>query len=194
MRDNEIDKGARMHFDLPVLPPALWTIGHSTLPIDAFVAHLHAHDIRRVADIRRHAGSRRYPQFNPDALAASLAAAGVQYAPMPDLGGRRKAHIDSPNTAWRNASFRGYADYMQTAPFAAALGRLATLAAGARTAIMCAEALWWRCHRGLVADALKAAGTIVWNIEADGRASEHPFTGAAHLIDGDLSYAGLLDA
>lgn len=182
-----------MRFDLPSLPAALWTIGHSTLPIASFVAHLDAHGVRQLADVRRHAGSRRYPHFNPEALHTSLAAAGVRYVAMPDLGGRRKARPDSHNTAWRNESFRGYADYMETPPFGMALAQLAALATAQRTAIMCAEALWWRCHRGLIADAFKAAGTPVWNIEGDGRAGEHPFTGAARIVAGELTYAGLLE-
>jgi len=182
-----------VRFDLPSLPAALWTIGHSTLPIASFVAHLDAHGVRQLADVRRHAGSRRYPHFNPDALGASLAAAGVRYVPMPELGGRRKPVAESHNTAWRNDSFRGYADYMETPPFAMALAQLAALATNQRTAVMCAEALWWRCHRGLIADAFKAAGTLVWNIEGDGRAREHPFTGAARIVAGELTYAGLLD-
>lgn len=179
-----------MRFDLPEVPAALWTIGHSTLPVETFVEHLRAHGVTQLADVRRHAGSRRHPQFNPDALAASLAGAGLRYVAMPELGGRRKARGDSPNTAWRNESFRGYADYMLTPPFAAALAELATLAVAAPTSVMCAEALWWRCHRGLIADAFKAAGTVVWNIEVDGRAREHPFTGAASIVDGELGYGG----
>jgi uncharacterized protein (DUF488 family) len=172
--------------------PALWTIGHSTLPIDTFLAHLQAHGVARLVDVRRHAGSRRHPQFNPAPLQASLEAAGLRYVALPDLGGRRKARAESVNTAWRNASFRGYADYMETPPFAAALAALARHAVEAPTAIMCAEALWWRCHRSLVADAFKASGTIVWNIEGDGRGSEHPFTGAARLVQGELCYGDSL--
>jgi uncharacterized protein (DUF488 family) len=177
-----------MRFDLPRLPAALWTIGHSTLPVETFIAHLRAHGIGQLVDVRRHAGSRRHPQFNPDALDASLAAAGVRYVALPDLGGRRKMRADSQNTAWRNASFRGYADYMETPQFAAALQQLAVLAAAAPAAVMCAESLWWRCHRSLIADAFKAAGTVVWNIGSDGRAGEHPFTGAARIVQGELSY------
>jgi uncharacterized protein (DUF488 family) len=177
-----------MRYELPNVPAALWTIGHSTLPVDAFIAHLRTHGVANLVDVRRHAGSRRYPQFNPEALDASLAAAGVRYVALPDLGGRRKVRPDSPNTAWRNASFRGYADYMATPEFARALGRLAALAAASPTAVMCAESLWWRCHRSLIADAFKAAGSVVWNIGSAGRASEHPFTGAARIIRGELSY------
>jgi uncharacterized protein (DUF488 family) len=177
-----------VRFDLPCVPAGLWTIGHSTLPVDEFLAHLRAHGVSQLVDVRRHAGSRRHPQFNPDALRASLESAGVRYVALPDLGGRRKVRPDSPNTAWRNASFRGYADYMATPEFAAALARVAELAAAAPTAVMCAESLWWRCHRSLIADAFKAAGSVVWNIGSDGRASEHPFTGAARIVQGELDY------
>ena len=110
-------------------PPAtLWTIGHSTHPIDEFLALLAAHDIQRIADVRRFAGSRKYPQFNPDALAVSLADAGVGYTPCPALGGRRRPRPDSPHTAWRNEAFRGYADYMDTPEFREAAAELATMA------------------------------------------------------------------
>ena len=181
-----------MRFDLPVLPPALWTVGHSTLSIEAFLANLAAARIEAVADVRRHAGSRRYPQFNPDALAQSLRGAGVDYVPMPALGGRRKPRPDSSNTNWRNDSFRGYADYMETPAFRSALAALAGRAAAQRTSVMCAEAVWWRCHRGLIADAFVASGTPVWNIGTDGRVEAHPFTSAARLVDGELTYGGTL--
>jgi len=177
-----------MHLPIDHPPADLWTIGHSTLPIDEFIAHLHAHRMERVVDVRRHAGSRRHPQFNPDALAASLGQGGIDYVPMPELGGRRKPNPDSRNTSWRNESFRGYADYMETPPFARAAGELARLANEKRSVVMCAESLWWRCHRSLIADAFKALGTRVRNIESQGEASEHPFTSAAHILNGELLY------
>jgi uncharacterized protein (DUF488 family) len=179
-----------MRFALAFAPTHLWTIGHSTLPIEVFIAHLAAHRIETLADVRRHAGSRRHPQYNPAALAATLAQRGVRYVAMAGLGGRRKPRPDSRNTNWRNASFRGYADYMETPAFAAALDDLAREALASRCAIMCAEALWWRCHRSLIADALKACGTRVWNIDAEGEASEHPYTSAAHAAPGQLRYGG----
>ena len=134
-------------------PPAtLWTIGHSTHPIEEFLGLLHTHGITRIADVRRFPGSRKYPQFNPEALLRSLTSSGIGYTPMPELGGRRRARADSPHHAWRNASFRGYADYMDTPGFAAAAERLARLARADRVAVMCAEAVWWRCHRSMIAD------------------------------------------
>jgi uncharacterized protein (DUF488 family) len=150
---------------------------------------LGAHGITRLADIRRYAGSRRYPHFNPGPLAQSLAEAGIEYTALPELGGRRPPRPDSPNTAWRNESFRGYADYMETEAFAAGQARLLCLARERPTAMMCAEALWWRCHRALVADALKIRGVEVWHITSAGNSELHPYTPVARLLDGRLSYA-----
>ena len=170
--------------------PTLWTIGHSTRPWDVFVAMLQEARIEVVADVRRHAGSRRYPQYSAETMAQSLPAIGIAYVPMPELGGRRKPLADSPNTNWRHAAFRGYADYMQTGEFAAARDRLATLAASRRTAVMCAEAVWWRCHRGLIADDFKAHGWQVIHLLAPGRSEEHPYTSAARIDEaGQLTYA-----
>jgi uncharacterized protein (DUF488 family) len=168
----------------------IWTIGHSTLAIQEFLTLLDAHGIGVVADVRRFPMSRRHPQYNQDALTAALAGEGVRYESFQELGGRRTPRPASPNTAWRNASFRGYADYMETAAFQTAVGRLMTLAAADRTAIMCAEALWWRCHRALIADCLRASGSVVLHVTPAGTAIEHPFTAAAHVIDGKLSYVG----
>jgi uncharacterized protein (DUF488 family) len=175
---------------IPGPPKALWTIGHSTLPIETFVAHLAAHSIETLIDVRRHAGSRRHPQFNPPALAAALAEEGIRYVAIPALGGRRKSRPDSRNTNWRNESFRGYADYMETREFGAALAELAREALASRCAIMCAESLWWRCHRSLIADAFKTCGTTVWNIGPEGETTEHPYTSAAHVVSGELTYGG----
>jgi uncharacterized protein (DUF488 family) len=140
---------------------------------------LHAHGITRVVDVRRFAGSRAHPQFNPPALERSLGRAGISYTPMPALGGRRTPLPDSPHTAWRNASFRGYADYMDTPAFAAAAARLVRLARRDRVAIMCAEAVWWRCHRSMIADWFKANGWEVLHIMGMGDAREHPYTPVA---------------
>lgn len=170
-------------------PPGVWTIGHSTRSADEFLALLTANGIEAVADVRRHAGSRRYPQFNPPALAATLARHGIDYVPMPALGGRRKPRADSRNTAWRSESFRGFADYMETPAFHAAIGALCELAGRRRSAILCAEAVWWRCHRSLIADFLKAAGIDVRHILGPGKTEVHPYTPAAQLVDGRLSYA-----
>lgn len=166
----------------------LWTIGHSTRPIDGFIALLRENGVTRLADVRRHPGSRKHPQYNVEPLAASLRAASVDFVAMPELGGRRPARPDSRNTVWRNESFRGYADYMETPAFREALGRLLALARERRTAIMCAEAMWWSCHRSLVADALKAEGVTVLHIMGPGKVTEHPYTSAARIVGGRLDY------
>jgi uncharacterized protein (DUF488 family) len=168
----------------------IWTIGHSTLPIGEFLALLATHQISYLADVRRFPMSRRHPQFNRQSLEHTLLDGGVAYAAYAELGGRRTPQADSRNTAWRNASFRGYADYMETPTFRTAAERLVTTAASARVAIMCAEALWWRCHRALIADYLWAGGIKVLHITSTGDAVEHPLTRAARLVDGHLSYAG----
>jgi uncharacterized protein (DUF488 family) len=170
--------------------PTLWTIGHSIRPWDAFLAMLQEAGIQAVADVRRFAGSRRHPQYSGETMPAALAEAGIAYVAMPGLGGRRRARPDSANTAWRSEAFRGYADYMQTPEYAAARERLAVLAQDKRTAVMCAEAVWWRCHRGLISDDFKARGWEVVHLMALGRAEEHPYTSAAHVDEaGRLSYA-----
>jgi uncharacterized protein (DUF488 family) len=169
-------------------PGTLWTIGHSTHSIDEFLEMLAAHGITRVADVRRFPGSRAHPQFNPEVLAASLAARGIGYTPMLELGGRRKPRPDSPHVAWRNESFRGYADYMDTPAFAAASTELAALARGDRVAVMCAEGVWWRCHRSMIADYFKARGWTVLHILGAGEAKEHPYTSVAKVVDGKLTY------
>ena len=143
----------------------IWTVGHSTRAIDEFISLIQANDIKLLADVRSLPGSKRYPQFNKEALADSLGKTGIQYEHFPELGGRRKAKPESKNTAWRNASFRGYADYMETEEFRKGVERLLDLAADAGpTAIMCAEAVWWRCHRSLISDYLKARGIEVLHI------------------------------
>src|SRR5258707_13566080 len=143
----------------------IWTIGHSTRTIDEFVSLLQANQIRLLVDVRSLPGSKRYPQFNKEALADSLGKAGIRYEHFPELGGRRKAKPESKNTAWRNASFRGYADYMEIDEFHQGVMRLLDLAADAGpTAIMCAEAVWGRCHRSLISDYLKARGVEAMHI------------------------------
>ncbi|MEO8881715.1 MAG: DUF488 domain-containing protein [Gemmatimonadaceae bacterium] len=170
-------------------PPAtLWTVGHSTHPIEEFLDLLRAHDVTRIADVRRFPGSRAHPHFNPDALAASLAEGGIAYTPMLSLGGRRKPRADSPHVAWRNDAFRGYADYMDTPEFASAADELATLALADRVAVMCAEAVWWRCHRSMIADYFKATGWTVLHILDAREAKEHPYTAVARVVDGILTY------
>jgi uncharacterized protein (DUF488 family) len=171
-----------------VTAQSLWTVGHSTRPIAEFIALLRASGVARVADVRRHPGSRRHPQYNAGPLAAALREAGIDYEPMPELGGRRAPRPDSRNVAWRNDSFRGYADYMETPAFRAALDRLLERAGERPTAIMCAEAMWWSCHRALIADALKARGLTVLHIMDAGKSVEHPYTSAARIVGGRLDY------
>lgn len=166
----------------------VWTVGHSTRTAESFVALLQAHRIEALADVRRYPASRRHPHFNSATLAASLEDARISYLPMPELGGRRAARPDSRNTVWRDPSFRGYADYMETPAFEAALEQLIAHAAKTRTAIMCAEAVWWQCHRQMIADALKARGHRVLHIMDDAKVTEHPFTSAARVIGGKLCY------
>ena len=169
----------------------IWTIGHSTRTIDEFISLLEENEIKLLADVRAWPGSKRYPQFNKEALAESLTAHGIRYEHFPELGGKRKSKADSRNTAWRNASFRGYADYMETEQFQKAIERLLDVAAGAGpTAIMCAEAVWWRCHRSLVADYLKVRGVEVLHILGANKIEPHPYTSAARIVNGELSYKG----
>ena len=166
------------------------TVGHSTRPIDEFVRILQAHGIAQLVDVRTIPKSRHNPQFNREALDASLRAAGIEYRHMPGLGGLRHAKPDSINMAWRNASFRGYADYMQTAEFRENLDRLIELADGKRTAIMCAEAVPWRCHRSLVADALMARGIAVSEIMSETKAQPHSLTPFARVEGEQVTYPG----
>ena len=159
----------------------LWTIGHSTRPWDVFLGMLGDAGISTLVDVRRFAGSRRNPQFSGEVMARELPIAGVAYLPMPDLGGRRKADPDTRNTAWRNASFRGYADYMETPPWQAARERLAERASRERVAIMCAEAVWWRCHRRIVADYLLVRGEAVFHLMGDDRIEPAKLTDGASV-------------
>ncbi|WEN15615.1 DUF488 domain-containing protein [Rhodanobacter sp. AS-Z3] len=174
---------------MPDDPATLWTIGHSTRTLEEFLALLGEYGIEAIADVRRFPGSRRYPHFASEALAESLPAHGVSYQWIPKLGGRRKVQPGSPNTAWRNASFQGYADYLATPEFAEGLAALLKLAEKKRTAMMCAEVVWWRCHRSLVSDVLKLRGIEVIHILDASHTTEHPFTSPAHIVDGRLSYA-----
>ena len=167
----------------------LWTIGHSTRKIDQFISLLEGNGIKLVVDVRSLPGSKRYPQFNKETLSASLHEVGIRYEHFPELGGRRKPKHNSRNTAWRNASFRGYADYMETEEFRKGADRLVDLANDAgRTAIVCAEALWWRCHRALISDYLKARGIEVMHIIDANKSDPHPYTSAARIVDSELSY------
>jgi uncharacterized protein (DUF488 family) len=167
----------------------VWTVGHSTRTLAEFLELLAGFEIEAIADVRRYAGSRRWPHFGHDALAEALAGRGVEYVWIPELGGRRRPLPDSPNTGWRSAAFRGYADYMASGPFADGFIALINLALGFRTAIMCAEAVWWRCHRALIADLLRWLGLEVIHILGPRSSSPHPYTTAAHIEAGRLSYS-----
>jgi len=172
------------------LPRAIFTIGHSTRPIEDFIALLEAHGVEQLIDIRTIPRSRTNPQFNRDTLPHSLQRAGIAYLHMPALGGLRHARPDSPNTAWRNASFRGFADYMQTPEFAAAAAQLIEIGRGKQTAIMCAEAVPWRCHRSLIADALIARGIPVLHIMGPTQAKPHQVTSFAKVEGTHVRYPG----
>jgi uncharacterized protein (DUF488 family) len=166
----------------------VFTVGHSTLPIESFLSLLATYGIEQLADVRTVPRSRRNPQFNADALRESLRAAGIAYVPLGELGGLRKPRADSENMGWRNESFRGYADYMQTEPFGKGLERLIELAGERRTAIMCAEAVPWRCHRSLVADALAVRGIGVIEILSETSYREHALTPFARVNGTAVTY------
>ncbi|HEV8427982.1 MAG TPA: DUF488 domain-containing protein [Pyrinomonadaceae bacterium] len=170
----------------------VWTVGHSTRSAEEFVQILKAREIEALVDVRSFPGSRRYPQFNRAALAESLRQAGIEYRHEPRLGGRRTPRAESHNTAWKNASFRAYADHMESEEFRKGVKDLLERAGTARVAVMCAESLWWRCHRSLISDYLKAAGHTVIHILDQNKTEEHPFTSAARIVDGNLSYRGLI--
>jgi uncharacterized protein (DUF488 family) len=166
----------------------VWTVGHSAQPLDTFLELLAGQQIEAVADVRRYPGSRAHPHFNSAPLALALAEQRMNYLPFPELGGRRATNPASANTVWRNAAFRAYADYMETPEFEAGLARFVPLAREGRTAIMCSEAVWWRCHRSLIADALKVSGVQVLHILPASRIVEHPYTSAARIVNGELTY------
>jgi uncharacterized protein (DUF488 family) len=170
------------------MEPTVWTIGHSTRPIGEFLDLLSEFGIEAIADVRRYPGSRHQPQYAHDTFSRTIEETGRVYRWLPSLGGRRRPAPESPNTVWRSAAFRGYADYVATEEFAAGLMELAMLAGGLRTAIMCAEAVWWRCHRSLIADVLKSLGFRVMHILGAGSAKEHPYTPPARIVAGRLTY------
>ena len=170
----------------------IWTIGHSTRTAKEFEELVRAHHIKSIVDVRTYPMSRRFPHFNQKQLSEQLAQTGVGYHHIPALGGMRKPLAKSKNTAWRNASFRGYADHMETEAFANGIKELLGVAAGSPTAFMCAESVWWKCHRSLIADHLKSKGHEVIHILTVDKTEVHPYTSAARIVDGELSYAGLL--
>jgi len=170
--------------------PNIYSVGHGTRPIAAFVDILRAADVQVLADIRSAPGSHRHPQFGQAALGASLEDAGIEYVHLRGLGGRRDAVPDSPHTALRVDAFRGYADHMASAEFTADYIRLDALARGEPTAFMCAETLWWRCHRRLLSDRLTVDGWEVVHLLAPGKSQPHRLWDVARLVDGRLVYDG----
>ena len=171
----------------------VWTIGHSTRTADEFVSLLRSQEIDRLADIRTIPQSRRHPHFGRDALSARLAGEGIQYRHFKDLGGLRKPRSDSANGAWKNQAFRGYADHMETPEFAAAVDELLAFGDGGRVAVMCAEAVWWRCHRMLLSDALVAGSIEVQHILAATSVQPHRVTPFAQIEDSrHVRYPGLI--
>jgi uncharacterized protein (DUF488 family) len=166
----------------------VFTIGHSTHPIEEFIAILKAHEVEKLADIRTVPRSRYNPQFNADALAKSLSGENIEYRPFKGLGGLRHARKDSPNQGWKNASFRGYADYMQTPEFEMALDELLAWAGESKTVLMCAESVPWRCHRSLVADALLARGITATHIMSATNAKPHEMTSFAEVKEQKVLY------
>jgi uncharacterized protein (DUF488 family) len=163
---------------MPETNNTIWTFGHSTRSQEEFVAVLQSFQIEVLVDVRRYPGSKKYPQFNTSALETYLPASGIRYMPEEELGGRRKPRPDSHNTAWRNEAFRGYADYTETKDFEEGIAKLTEIATQKRTAYMCSEAVWWRCHRAIISDYLKERGWTVMHIMGKGIAKEHPFTSA----------------
>ncbi|MGV9003863.1 DUF488 domain-containing protein [Flavobacterium sp.] len=168
--------------------PVIYTIGHSTHPIADFLSMLKSFDIKTVADIRRFPGSRKFPQFDQENLKISLEEASIGYIHLIDLGGRRKANKDSKNIRWHNDSFKGYADYMETGAFEKAVKQLEQLALKQPTVYMCSEAVWWRCHRSMVSDYLKANGWSVVHIMAVGKFQDHRYTSPARIVNHKVVY------
>jgi uncharacterized protein (DUF488 family) len=166
------------------------SVGHGTRPIEEFLDVLRSADVKLVADIRSAPGSRRHPQFGQASVAASLAAAGIEYAHLRGLGGRREAMADSPHVALKVDAFRGYADHMASAEFAAEYARLVALARGRPTAFMCAETLWWKCHRRLLSDRLAVDGWEVVHLLAVGKSEPHRLWDVARVAEGRLIYDG----
>jgi uncharacterized protein (DUF488 family) len=166
----------------------VWTAGHSTRSTDELVDVLRGYDIELLVDVRRFPGSRRLPQFNRPTLESTLASHHIYYCWLESLGGRRRASATSVNVAWRNNSFRAYADYIATEEFASGLFELLMLARGLRTAIMCAEVLWWRCHRRIIADVLTSLGATVVHIRDASESEIHRLAAPARVVGGELVY------
>lgn len=174
------------------IQPAVFTIGHSTRALDAFIELLRAHGVKHLVDVRSIPRSRHNPQFNRDTLPGALRSAGIDYTHLEPLGGLRHTRPDSQNTGWHNSSFRGFADYMQTPEFGAGLQTLIEFAASERTAIMCAEAVPWRCHRSLIADALLVRGVLVEHILSASGRQPHALTSFAKVSGGQITYPEIM--
>lgn len=173
---------------MSAIAKTVWTIGHSTHSITEFIAMLKSNEINVIADIRRFPMSRRLPHFNKDALQQSLKESNIDYIHFEGLGGRRSPVKNSHNTGWRNSSFRGYADFMETPEFAESISQLMEIAGRQRLAYMCSESVWWSCHRSLVSDYLKARGWTVLHIMGESKVTEHPWTSPARIVNGQLTY------
>jgi len=171
------------------LKHTVYTIGHSTRSIEEFIALLQSFDIHHLIDIRSFPGSRKFPQFNKENLQATVRDRGMMYTHLSDLGGRRKAKKHSINNRWHNESFRGYADYMGTQNFETGIVALQEIAANQPSAYMCSEAVWWRCHRSLISDYLKAKGWNVQHIMAQNNTEEHPYTSPARVVGDRIFYS-----
>lgn len=167
----------------------IYTIGHSTHSLHDFMAMLRSFDIRNLVDIRRFPSSKKYPHFHQENLETALKGCGIHYTHLEDLGGRRKVQKDSKNNRWKNDSFRGYADYMETEDFEKAMSKLEAIALKHPSAYMCSEAVWWRCHRSLVSDYLKAKGWTVLHIMGAGKTEEHPYTSPVRVVGSRVFYS-----
>lgn len=167
----------------------IWTIGHSTRSFEEFVTMLQSFNIDLLVDVRSYPGSRKYPHFNKEALEITMPQKGIRYVHLKNLGGRRKVDPESKNTGWRHPAFRGYADYMETADFRDGIEQLESYGQEYRTAYMCSEAVWWRCHRSMISDFLKLAGWNVMHIMAVGKMKEHEYTSPARIVEGKLNYS-----
>jgi uncharacterized protein (DUF488 family) len=170
------------------IPSNIWTLGHSTRSIEEFIEILKSFDIETLADVRSLPGSNRFPHFNKEELKKSLEANTINYIHILLLGGRRKTNKDSKNTAWLNKSFRGYADYMETQEFKEGIDELLNITSKSKTAIMCAEAYWRKCHRSMISDYLKSLGLNVFHISGIGKGEEHKFTEPSKIVQGELQY------
>jgi len=166
----------------------VWTIGHSTRTLEELIEMVHSFKIEMVVDIRSFPGSRKFPQFNKESLQITLPENDIEYIHLKKLGGRRKTNPDSKNIVWRILAFRAYADYMETDDFKEGIKELEEIALKKRTAYMCSEAVWWRCHRSMVSDYLKVHGWKVMHIMAVGKEQEHPYTAPARIENGELTY------